>query len=227
MIEGIGIATLALLALWGAVAGIDLVSVPQFMMSRPLVVGVVAGAIVGDPMAGLRVGVVLELFALDVLPVGAARYPDYGAATIGAVLVVAGGPWVSGVGLGVATGLVIAALGGWTMPVLRRANAAAIAGRLDGLQAGDSATIRALQYAGLARDALRSGLLVVVAISAALLIRHLQPLGDEAALALTVAVIGAGLASALAGAMRTAGRSVRVRWLMAGLATGIAVALAW
>jgi len=227
MIEGIGIVTLALLVLWGTVAGIDLVSVPQLMVSRPLVVGVVAGTIVGDPMAGLRVGLVLELFALDVLPVGAARYPDYGAATIGAVLIAAGGPWVSGVGVGVATALVIAALGGWTLPVLRRANAAAIAGRLDRLDAGDSATIRGLQYGGLARDVLRSGLLVFVAIAAALLIRHLPPLGDDAALTLTVAVIGAGAASALAGAMRTAGRSVRLRWLIAGLMTGTVVALAW
>jgi PTS system mannose-specific IIC component len=227
VIEGIGIAPLVLLALWGGVVGIDLVSVPQFMVSRPLVVGIVAGAIVGDPMAGLRVGLVLELFALDVLPVGAARYPDYGAATIGAVLIVAGGSWVSGVGLGVATGLLIAALGGWTMPVLRRANAAAITRRLDGLQAGDSATIRSLQLAGLGRDALRSGLLVMAAIGAALLIRRLPPLGEEPAFALTVAVIGAGLASALAGGMRTAGRSVRLRWLVAGLATGITVALAW
>ncbi len=227
MIEGIGLLSLALLALWGVIAGVDLVSVPQFMVSRPLVVAVVAGAILGDPVAGLRAGVVLELFALDVLPIGAARYPDFGAATIGAVLIGAGQPWTMGVGLGVAVGLVIAALGGWTLPVVRRANARAIAARLEGLQAGDVATIRRLHYAGLGRDVLRSGLLVVVAIVAALLVRWLEPLGDAAALGLTVAVTGAGLASALAGAARTAGRTVRVQWLLGGLVVGLVVALAW
>jgi mannose/fructose/N-acetylgalactosamine-specific phosphotransferase system component IIC len=57
----------ALLVLWGAVVGLDLVSVPQAMLSRPLVAGTVAGWLAGDLEAGLRVGVLLELFALDVL----------------------------------------------------------------------------------------------------------------------------------------------------------------
>ncbi|MGE5091451.1 MAG: PTS sugar transporter subunit IIC, partial [Bacillota bacterium] len=76
--SGAGLGTIALLLLWGIITGVDLVSVPQAMLSRPLVAATVAGAILGDVEAGLRVGVVLELFALDVLPVGAVRYPDYG-----------------------------------------------------------------------------------------------------------------------------------------------------
>jgi mannose/fructose/N-acetylgalactosamine-specific phosphotransferase system component IIC len=55
---------------WGIVAGLDLVSVLQAMVSRPLVSGTVAGAIVGDPVAGVLVGMVLELYALEVLAVG-------------------------------------------------------------------------------------------------------------------------------------------------------------
>ncbi|MGH7585315.1 MAG: PTS sugar transporter subunit IIC, partial [Gemmatimonadales bacterium] len=79
------IGALVLLGLWATVAGLDLVSVPQGLLSRPIVVGAVSGWILGDPAAGFRVGVLLELFDLDVLPVGAARYPDYAAATAGAV----------------------------------------------------------------------------------------------------------------------------------------------
>ncbi len=79
--EGSVLLGMVLLWVWGTVAGLDLVSVPQFMVARPFIVAVVAGAIVGDPLAGARIGIVLELFALDVLPIGAARYPDYGAAT--------------------------------------------------------------------------------------------------------------------------------------------------
>ena len=167
------------------------------------------------------------MFALDVLPVGAAGYPDYGAATMGAVLVAADQPVVAGLGMGAATGLALAALGGWTMPVLRRANARAIGGRLELLRTGDSATIRSLQYSGLARDSIRSGLLALFAIGAGLVIRRLPPLEADVAVALTVAVVGAGLASVLSGAVRTAGRSGRLRWLALGLVAGGLLAVVW
>src|SRR5436190_22026251 len=81
------------LLLWGTLVGLDLVSVPQAMISRPLVAGTVAGWLAGDVQAGLRIGVLFELFALDVLPVGAVRYPDYGPATIAAVALGIGAPW--------------------------------------------------------------------------------------------------------------------------------------
>ena len=38
----------------------------------------------GDPGSGLTAGIILELFALEVLPVGAVRYPDYGPASVAA-----------------------------------------------------------------------------------------------------------------------------------------------
>src|SRR5690606_39516372 len=70
---------LLLLGGWMAVDG---TSVGQFMVSRPLVAASLAGWIVGDPAAGLTVGVILELFHLAVLPVGAARYPEGGPAAV-------------------------------------------------------------------------------------------------------------------------------------------------
>jgi mannose/fructose/N-acetylgalactosamine-specific phosphotransferase system component IIC len=81
------------LLIWGSLVGLDLVSVPQAMISRPLVAGTVAGWLAGDLEAGLRMGVLFELFALDVLPVGAVRYPDYGPATVVAAALAAGTPW--------------------------------------------------------------------------------------------------------------------------------------
>ena len=87
--------TLALLLLWGTVVGLDLVSVPQMMIARPLVAGTVAGLLVGDPETGLRLGVVFELFQFDILPVGAARYPEYGPPTVAAVAAVR---WLAGGG---------------------------------------------------------------------------------------------------------------------------------
>ncbi|HEU4525265.1 MAG TPA: PTS sugar transporter subunit IIC, partial [Gemmatimonadales bacterium] len=53
-----------LLVLWGTIVGLDLVSVPQAMLARPVVTGAVAGWLAGDVEAGLRVGVLFELFAL-------------------------------------------------------------------------------------------------------------------------------------------------------------------
>ena len=44
----------ASLLLWGTLVGLDLVSVPQAMISRPLVAGTVAGWLVGDVHAGHR-----------------------------------------------------------------------------------------------------------------------------------------------------------------------------
>ena len=64
------------LMVWGALVGLDLATLAQVMIARPLVAGVVAGLIVGDVQSGLIVGAVLELFAMEVLPFGAARYPD-------------------------------------------------------------------------------------------------------------------------------------------------------
>src|SRR5439155_1613395 len=74
-----------LLLIWGMFVGLDLVSLPQMMIARPLVAGTVAGAILGDIPTGLKLGVVFELLQFDILPVGAVRYPEYGPATIAAV----------------------------------------------------------------------------------------------------------------------------------------------
>ena len=65
--------TFALLAAWGTLSGMDLVTFPQGLFSRPLIACAGAGVILGDVSAGLVAGVLLELFALDVLPVGASR----------------------------------------------------------------------------------------------------------------------------------------------------------
>ena len=52
------------LVLLGGVLALDATSVGQFMFSRPLVAGALAGWVVGDAALGLSVGVVLELYLL-------------------------------------------------------------------------------------------------------------------------------------------------------------------
>lgn len=217
--------TLTALLLWGTIVGLDLVSVPQAMISRPLVVGTVAGWLVGDVEAGLRVGVLLELFALDVLPVGAVRYPDYGPATVAAVVLAAGTPWRMALGLAVAAGLVLAVTGGWSLLVVRRWNARAIQRRAAALAAGESSAIRRLQYGGLLRDALRGFVLTLIGLLLASAVKQTVHLDPQTALALTLVAIGSALAAAVNGAFRSSGRSTRLKWLGAGVATGIILAV--
>ena len=70
------------LGLLGALLGLDVVSFPQAMLSRPLVASTLAGALVGQPLAGLVIGATLGCFALETLPFGASRYPEWGSAAV-------------------------------------------------------------------------------------------------------------------------------------------------
>jgi len=224
---------LGLLLLWGTIVGLDVVSAPQSMVSRPLVAGGITGILVGlfqpglfqvsPVMTGLTVGAVLELYALDVLPVGASRYPDYGPATVAATYAALG--WRPEVGLGasVIVGLVIAVLGGWAMQVVRRANAAAIQRRAAALSAGESDAIRALQWGGVRRDIVRSAGVTLTGLMLAEVIWPVLPPGSDNFKWLTVVGIGGGIAAAIGGAIRSAGRTRRVVWLVAGLCLGILV----
>jgi mannose/fructose/N-acetylgalactosamine-specific phosphotransferase system component IIC len=213
------------LLLWGTLVGLDLVSVPQAMISRPLVAGTVAGWLAGDVEAGLRIGVLFELFALDVLPVGAVRYPDYGPATVAAVGLGTGAPWELGLGVSAALGLVLAVLGGWSLQVVRRWNARAIQRQAAALAAGESSAIRWLQYGGVLRDALRGFILTLLGLVLASTITESVRLDRQTAVAFTLVAIGSALAAAAGGAFRSSGRGSRLKWLVAGLAVGTVIAV--
>src|SRR5436190_13149969 len=193
-----------LLVVWGTLVALDLVSVPQAMISRPLVVGAVAGWLAGDVEAGLRVGVLLELFALDVLPIGAVRYPDYGPATVVGTALAAGAPWELGLGLSAGVALVLAVVGGWSLLAVRRWNARAIQRRAAALAAGESRAIRMLQYGGLFRDAARGALLTIAGLLVAWAVARWVMLDRQTAVGLTLIAIGSGLSAAAAGAVRSA-----------------------
>ncbi len=210
------------LALWGTVVGMDLVTFPQGLLSRPLVAAAVAGLIAGDPPAGVVLGVALELFALDVLPVGAARYPDYGPPAVAAVAFLAHRPWPPALGYAVILALGLAALGGWTLVWLRNANSRSLRRHAAGLAAGNPRTLAALQWQGIWRDLARSLALTLLGLGAAVTARDLVPLGPHPGLVTAVAV-GAGLAAAAGGAIRSAGRGPRLRWLVTGVLLGMLV----
>ncbi|HEX5817238.1 MAG TPA: PTS sugar transporter subunit IIC [Gemmatimonadales bacterium] len=216
---------LAGLLTWGVVVALDLVSGPQALLARPVVAGTVAGLIAGDLEAGLRVGMLLEMFALDVLPVGASRYPDYGPATVAAVAVVAGLPWQERLGLAMLLALPLAFVGGLAMQWLRHANARAMQDRVAAVAAADRRAIAALHYGGLLRDGLRGAALTGLGLAVAVPLRGLA-LPPHVATLLLAGAVGSGLAAVMNGALRSTGRGTRARWLVAGLGLGGVLAVA-
>jgi mannose/fructose/N-acetylgalactosamine-specific phosphotransferase system component IIC len=214
-----------LLVLWGTLVAVDLVSVPQGMISRPLIAGTIAGWIAGDVEAGVRVGVLFELFALDVLPIGAVRYPDFGPATVAASALAAGAPWEMELGVSTALGLLLALAGGWSLQVVRRTNAKAIQHHAAALAAGEGPAIRRLQYGSLLRDAARGAALTAIGLAAGSLVATVLRLDRATALGLTLVAIGSALSAAVNGAIRSAGHDARLRWLIGGAVAGAILAV--
>lgn len=67
-------------------AGLDRVALVQVMISRPLVAAPLTGLVLGNPLLGLEVGMLLELLWLGRLPVGAAIPPDDTQVAVGATV---------------------------------------------------------------------------------------------------------------------------------------------
>jgi mannose/fructose/N-acetylgalactosamine-specific phosphotransferase system component IIC len=113
---------LGLSALGGLLA-LDATSVGQFMVSRPLVAGVLTGWVVGNPTMGLIIGALLELYLLVSFPTGGSRFPEGATATVVAVATASAASTTPGaVPLAVAAGLVWGQLGGVSITWLRRLN---------------------------------------------------------------------------------------------------------
>lgn len=70
------------IALIGGLLGLDRTAAGQFMVSEPIVAGPLTGWMLGDPMAGIIIGVLLELVWVLDMPIGAFVPAD---ATISAV----------------------------------------------------------------------------------------------------------------------------------------------
>lgn len=209
---------LLLLLVWGVLVGVDLVSVPQMMISRPLVAGAVAGAIIGDVGSGIVIGAVLELFALEILPIGAVRYPDFGPAAVGAVYAAgAEGGW----GVALVIGLLVAYVGEWSLQGLRRLNAMDVRRRAAAIDAGDPRSIRAVHLRGITRDVVRSVALTGLGLGLAAAAHRWPPVTGRAATLLAASVVGVALATAAGGAKQLTDRPRGARWFTLGLGLGI------
>lgn len=213
------------LGMLGALLGVDVVSFPQAMISRPLVAATLAGALVGNPLMGLLAGVAVECFALETLPFGASRYPEWGsAAVVGGALFASHAYEVPGaMTMSVIAALATAWLGGYTMLWLRRLNARWARARLEALQRGSYRTVVGLQVRGLTMDVVRGflltwGMLMLARPIAGYVLRHWHA---PAPLSRAVLVAAAAMV-ATGAAWKVLHGVVGVRWFFAsGLAIGL------
>ncbi|MFA6166199.1 MAG: PTS sugar transporter subunit IIC [Gemmatimonadaceae bacterium] len=225
--------TLIILTGLGAVVGLDFVSFPQAMLSRPIVAATLAGAICGNTAAGLLAGVLLECFALETMPFGASRYPEWGPASVaaGAVAAVPGADadlLARTLPFAVLAGLAGAMIGGQTLVWLRQFNLSVAARYRDALAAGDASAVLSVQWTGLVIDFGRAGAVT------ALFLLALIPLGDallfgvnavDSAVSLTlvgVLAVGVGGAAVWKGVHSAKGYAW---YLAAGVAVGSAAAV--
>jgi mannose/fructose/N-acetylgalactosamine-specific phosphotransferase system component IIC len=153
---------LLLLGLLGGALALDGTSVGQFMVSRPLVAGALAGWLLGDPVTGVAVGAVLETYLLVSFPSGGARFPEGATA---AVVAVASATWADLPGalpLGVAMGLLWGQLGGFSVSALRRVNGWLVR-EPDGPH---PERVAAVHVGAIALDGLRGAVLTVLGVVA-------------------------------------------------------------
>jgi mannose/fructose/N-acetylgalactosamine-specific phosphotransferase system component IIC len=110
------------LILLGGLLALDGTSLGQFMISRPLVAGVLTGWVVGDPFMGLLIGGVLEVYFISIFPVGGAEFPEGGPPALVAVATGVSVTGPAGVALGMVLGLLLSRIGALSIRLLRKAN---------------------------------------------------------------------------------------------------------
>ena len=157
------------LALMAGILGLDVVSFPQAMISRPIVGATLAGAFFGAPVAGLICGAALECLALESLPVGASRYPEWGSASAVAGAIAARGvtgdtlPHPAAFAVAVVAGIATAWIGGISMVKHRHLIAVYARPRLPQLVEGNRNTVVGLQLFGMTVDLLRGCVIALLA----------------------------------------------------------------
>lgn len=212
----------------GALAGLDVVAFPQAMLSRPIVASTAAGALAGDPASGLAIGVALEFFALEAMPFGSSRYPEWGsAAVIGGVLFGRAAAGTAGaMTVAVLIALVAAGIGGTSMHLLRRLNAAVARRQQARIARGSGSAVTVVQLTGLTIDLLRAGAVTALILAIAV------PLYDRvlATFVLTpvvsrAVVVGTASAVGLAAIWKVTQSTAGARWyLLSGLLIGFGIA---
>jgi mannose/fructose/N-acetylgalactosamine-specific phosphotransferase system component IIC len=80
------IVKLIALALLAGIAELDRTSIFHGLLSEPIVLSPLAGYILGDPILGFKIGIILQLFFVGCVSMGGSTPPDGAMATIAAVI---------------------------------------------------------------------------------------------------------------------------------------------
>lgn len=207
------------MAALGGLVGVDGVSCLQSMVARPIVAGPLAGALAGDPIAGMWAGVFLELVSLKELPIGASRHWDTGpAAVVATVATVTVSPATLALLIGVGSGVLVGWIGGWSIHGLRRVNARVVASDI-----GQPLTPTALErrhFAALGLDFARAVTLTLAGTVGILLVA--PRLGDAPQGVVTASVVVLFVAASAAMGV-VVGTMVRGRRIVGAFAAGILV----
>lgn len=213
-------------AILGGLIGLDVVSFPQAMISRPIVAATLGGAFVGNGTAGILIGAVLELIALDTLPFGASKYPEWGSAGVvgGALFASEAGKSFGALPAAVLAALLTASVSGWSMVVHRRGIGRRLAGYRDRLEEGSRTALLSLHLWGMTMDLVRGALVTFVAllvlrpiVEAIVVIWGVNPATSRAVVVAVAAIVAAGALWKIFHAVRNA------VWLfLAGLVASLA-----
>lgn len=181
--------------------GLDVVSFPQAMISRPIVASTIAGAFIGEPERGLLIGVVLELIALDTLPFGASRYPEWGSAgVVGGALYAAQPPGMYGaLPAAMLAALLTAMISGWSMVVLRRSIGDKLTKCRDRIEDGSREALMSLHLTGMTLDLLRGAAVTLAGmmifsplVRAIVVIWETAPAMSRAVVVVAAAIVAGG-----------------------------------
>lgn len=204
----------------GGLLGLDGTAVGQFMLSRPLVAGVLSGWMVGDVGLGATIGMILELYLLVSVPSGGARFPEAATATVVAVSCAAPFQGAGALVLAVAVGLVWGQVGGASVDAQRHLNAHLVPE--PGEPPDPARRVSWAHATAIAVDFLRAATVTGVGIaSGRLVIGSLGawwPLGQVASIGLLLVggAVSAGILLNDLGGFRR-----RKAWFTAGLALGL------
>ncbi|WP_420634631.1 PTS sugar transporter subunit IIC [Candidatus Palauibacter sp.] len=195
----------------GAVVGLDAVSWPQGMWSRPIVAGTLGGLLFGAPAGGFLIGAWLDLVLSRHPSFGGARHPEPGPAafTAGAAYGLAETGSAVGLLAAVAAGWALGWTGAYSVGLLRRLTARLVSGP-GGVRGGAGVLARRHRLAMLL-DGVRAGLLVAaLLVPSALLVRFLSTQSPGGSgLVWTPALAAVGLAGAAGVAARGLGARSR------------------
>lgn len=216
------------IAVLGAVMGLDVVSFPQAMFSRPIVAATAAGTLIGEPERGLAMGVALEFFALESLPFGASRYPEWGSAAVvgGALFAMTPDNTPAAMTVAALAALITASIGGNSMVWMRKFLARVARARQEALAEGSGRAVVGLQLAGMTADLLRGFVLTMGAMAVFAPLRTLVlatfSFPDTLSRAVVVSVASA---VGLAAVWKVVRMTIGARWwLLGGLAIGFVIA---